>query len=60
MAVDMDKTDIGGQLSMIGDQNLRMLGRKLTVLCITSHVSDLLPEPQAQIFHCQLDICTWK
>lgn len=36
MAVDMDKTDIGGQLNMIGDQNMRMLGRKLTVLCYHS------------------------
>ena len=33
MAVDMDKADIGGQLNMIGDQNLRRLGGKLTVLC---------------------------
>lgn len=36
VAVDMDETDIGGQLNMIGEQNLRMLGRKLTVLCYRS------------------------
>ena len=39
MAMDMDKTGIGGQLSMIGDQNLRMLGRKLTVLCYHSVIN---------------------